>query len=511
MKKLLGGLLAVSLGLSLFACGKKDNSKNNSTTNNNTTTKTTISTKEFTESDVQKDFARIDIVTTDGSNAFAIEPTRENKWDYVDCTVSLTNGSDIEIDSAVAGVKARGNWTVNYDKKPLRIKFDKKQAMLGLNGGEKFKSWLLLAEYKDWSFLRNATAFNIANLLSDEYYVTDYTFVDVYLNNSYWGVYLLCEQQEVKSNRVDITEPAKNYEGTDIGYFLEFDGYYDTEADLEQFAIDYKTLTTYDGKSFAGSSFQKGFTIKSDIYSQAQNDFIKNYMQNVFDICYEAVYNNKYYEFDSTYQNKILSTTITNAKDAVSKVIDIDSLVNAYILAEIGCDTDYAWSSFYMDVDFGATGSKKLTFEAPWDFDSGFGNTVSCLDAQGIFAGNNNKDVNSKDSANPWFLLFINESWFRELVKTKWNSLMNANAFDSVFSYIETTSMEYKDKFVSNYDKWRNCGVKGEQSEYWIEFDFSDAGNCKNQTEAAEYLYGWLKARITNLNTIFNSSDFYNK
>ena len=510
MKKVLGGILAASLCFGLLACGKKT-SKNSSSSKTTTSQKTKITTKKFTEAAVQKEFARIDIVTTDGSNAFATQPTRENKWDYVDCTVSVKNGDDVELENIVAGVKARGNWTVNYDKKPLRIKFDKKQSMLGLNGGEKFKSWLLLAEYKDWSFLRNATAFNIAKLLSDEYYVSDYTFVDVYLNNQYWGVYLLCEQQEVKANRVDITEPDKNYEGTDIGYFLEFDGYYDTEAPLEQFTIDYRTLTTYSGRSFAASKIQKGFTIKSDIYSQEQNDFIKNYMQNVFDICYEAIYNNTYYEFDSTYQNKVLSTTITNAKDAVSKVIDIESLVNAYILAEIGCDTDFGWSSFFMDVDFGATGSKKLTFEAPWDFDSGFGNTVSCLDAKGIFAGEINKDVNSKDSANPWFLLFINESWFRELVKTKWNSLMSANAFDSVFSYIETITADYEDKFVENYKKWKNCGVQGESSVYWIEFDYSDAGNCKNQTEAAECLYGWLSTRITNLNTIFNSSDFYSE
>ena len=264
MKKVLDGLLAASLCFSLLACSKKS-SKNSSTNKTTTSEKTKITTKKFTEASVQKEFPRIDIVTTDGSNAFATQPTRENKWDYVDCTVSVKNGDDIELDSKVAGIKARGNWTVNYDKKPLRIKFDKKQSMLGLNGGEAFKSWLLLAEYKDWSFLRNATAFNIAKLLSDEYYVSDYTFVDVYINNKYWGVYLLCEQQEVKSNRVSITEPAKNYEGTDIGYFLEFDGYYDTEADLEQFTIEYQNLLTYSGRLFNGDKFQQGFTIKSDI------------------------------------------------------------------------------------------------------------------------------------------------------------------------------------------------------------------------------------------------------
>ena len=505
MKKIIAGLLLASTATLLFACNKKSSK---TTKTNQTTTTKNYTTKKFTEAEVQKKFARIDIDTTDGKNNFATEPSRLNKWDYSECKVTVKDGSETLLEEIKAGVKVRGNYTADYEKKPLRIKFDKKQSMLGLHEGEAYKNWLLLAAYKDWSFLRDATAFGIAHLLGDEY-CSDYRLVNVYLNGQYWGVYLLCEQQEVKSGRVSITEVEDNYEGTDIGYLLEFDGYYNEEPELEQFTINYQTLTSYSGRSF--NDFQNGFTIKSDVYSTAQNTFIKNYMQNVFNICYSAIYNHEYYEFDSTYTSIVLSSTITNAKDAVSKVIDIDSLVNSYLLAEICCDTDIAWSSFFMDVDFGENGSKKLTFEAPWDFDSGFGNTVACLNAQGIYAGNVNKDVHSKDSANPWYLLFINETWFRDLVKTKWNSLMNSNAFDSIFSYIETTTASYKDEFIRNYKLWGNCGLKGEGSPYWIEFDISDAGNCKNQTEAAECLYSWLDRRIKNLNTIFNSTDFLNE
>lgn len=45
-----------------------------------------------------------------------------------------------------AQLKARGNWTLNYPKKTLRIKFEKKQNLLGLNGGREYKNWVLLAE-----------------------------------------------------------------------------------------------------------------------------------------------------------------------------------------------------------------------------------------------------------------------------------------------------------------------------------------------------------------------------
>ena len=133
------------------------------------------------------------------------------------------------------------------------------------------------------------------------------------------------------------------------------------------------------------SLMQNGYTIKSDIYSKTQTDFIKNYIQNVYDSCYNAIYKEEYYEFDSEYKTIVKSNTLTNAYDTISKVIDVDSLVNAYILADIACDVDMTWSSFFMDVDFGEAGDKKLRFEAPWDYDSSFGNTLGCLDGEGIY------------------------------------------------------------------------------------------------------------------------------
>ena len=439
---------------------------------------------------------------------FVTDPTRETKdnYDYQACKVSVNNGTELELDSIDAGVKVRGNWTTNYDKKPLRIKFNKKQSMLGLNEGQKFKNWLLLAEYKDWSMIRNASSFYLAHLMSDDY-ASDFRLVNVYINNQYWGVYLLCEQQEVKDGRIGISEAEEleggaYYEGTDIGYFLEFDGYYDEEKPLEQFTINYGTLFSADGIPF--NNFQKGFTIKSDIYSQAQNDFIKNYMQKTFKICYEAIYNNKYYEFNSSYTEIVESNTLTNSYEAISKVIDVDSIVNSYILAEITCDVDVAWSSFYMDVDFGANGDKLLRFEAPWDFDSCYGNTRGCLDGKGLYAANIITNASSEQAANPWYLLFIKCDWFKQLVKQKWNGMIEQNLFSKVTSYIDTVSTKYETDFVNNYDKWHNCGWKGNGSPYGNEFDFSESGNCTTQKEAATFMKNWLGTRVTNLTEIFN-------
>ena len=59
----------------------------------------------------------------------------------------------------------------------------------------------------------------------------------------------------------------------------------------------------------------------------------------------------------------------------------------------------------------------------------------------------------------------------------------------------------FESDFVANYDKWDNCGNK---SLYWIEFEKSDAGNCKTQKEAAECMVDWLENRLSNLKKLYN-------
>lgn len=318
----------------------------------------------------------IDIRTADGSRDFVTQPVTRlvakkiASWTpnytmppepyYTDCTVSVTDADNTPlIASAAAKVKVRGNWTTSYDKKPLRIKFETKQSMTGLNGGE-YKNWLLLAEYKDFSMLRNKTALQLAEeiLGNDGFYAADSRLVEVNINGEYWGVYLLTELQQINGGRVEITEPEKDYTGTDIGYFLEYDGYYYAEDQLHSFKVNYHNdaeLVPYDGNGGSGRKAKPsangkndvGITIKSDIYSQEQHDLIERYVNNVYDIMYEAAYNDKAFVMSDDFSS-ISETTALTPKEAVEKVVDLRSLVDSYIIAELTCDADIYWSSFFL-------------------------------------------------------------------------------------------------------------------------------------------------------------------
>lgn len=450
---------------------------------------------------VSQSLPKINIVTdtaimTQANMGFNMyDTTSKDNRPYYDCKVSVSNCAQEYALADVDGqIKIRGNYTANYPKKPFRIKFAKKQKMLGLNNDAECKSWVLLADYKDMTMERNSVAFWLAKQIfgSDDYYSTDFRQVELSLNGTYWGTYLLAEQQQVDANRVDIAEPKKNDMSTNIGYMLEYDGYYRFESEAQRFYCNYNNnapLKTRSGNTVYYRN-EIGFSLKNDVYYEsedncAQKKFIENYINNLYTLCYEAVYKQKYYAFNDSATALVPYTPVTSepVRETVSRVVDIRSLVDAYILNEIACDADIDWSSFYMDVDFGEGGDKLLRFEAPWDFDSALGLKSSCQSGKGLFAA---------ESKNPWLVVFINEDWFQDEIKNKWKEMAAASVQSRCIEYANTLMKTYAGDYRKNFDKW-TFHIDGEVN--------SEARKVKNHAEAVSYLCNWLNVRFDYLNT----------
>ena len=439
---------------------------------------------------------------------------------YEDCLVTVKDKNDnITIENADAKVKVRGNWTTTYDKKPLRIKFVEKRNMLGLNDGAEMKNWVLLAEYKDGSMLRDKAALEIARGLLEEdgLYASDAEFAEVEINGEYWGMYLLAELQQINPNRVNITEPATvDYAGTDIGYFLEFDGYFDDEPELQMFHVDYADnapLVPFDGEGGNGREMtclpegrgdyrnDIGVTIKNDIISQEQHDFISSFVNNTYKIMYEAAYNDAAYVFSEDY-SEIVPTSDITPFEAVDKVVNLESLADMYIISEITCDADIYWSSFFMTADFGETGDKKLTFTAPWDFDSAMGNKDRCADSTGLYAANIVPDVNGEyETINPWLAVLMYEEWFTDIIRENWTEAYNSGIFTNACDMIKADTAEYTAAFNRNYTRWNNI-LKNDAFKMELS---KKAKKCRSHSDCSEYLCDWLTKRIDYLNGYWNN------
>jgi len=434
---------------------------------------------------------------------------------YVECTVSYT-GTDgkTTVSKQPAQVKVRGNWTTSYEKKPLRIKFTEKQSLGDLNEGQPFKNWLLLAEYKDLSMLRNKTAFELAHkILREDLYCSDCELVEVEINGKYWGVYLLAEQQEVAKGRVNVPEPKEGENGPNVGYFVEYDAYYTLEDRLHSFTINYNNfapLIPFNGYPNANpftplctdpqhKQDLVGFTIKSNIRSETQRITIRNFISNVYDIMYSASYDDKALEMTADFRNTVPSSK--TPREAVEAVVDVQSLADMYILSEITCDPDIYYSSFFMSADLSPDGDKKLRFEAPWDFDSAMGNRYVVEYGRGYHAANVVDDVDHVYKAiNPWLNVLMRQKWFTDIIARKWTDLYDRGVFTETIESVRSDSQKYKSAFTKNYKRWSNMRDKSP-----IDYELNrQAYACKNEEESAEQLATWLERRIKFMNEVWH-------
>lgn len=416
--------------------------------------------------------------------------------EYVNTSVSVEAGNDeYNINNAACQVKIRGNGTSEYDKKPYRLKFSTKQKMLGLNNNLKAKSWVLLAEHNG---LMQKTMLGLMlskSILGEEYYSSDFTFVNLYINDHYHGVYLLAEQQQVNEGRININEPKKNYDGTDIGYLVEMDEYCWGEENYF-FMGGYRDydMSTSSGEAILNDNLQTRYTVKSDIYSQEQNAFIKKAIENIFAILYDSLHedhfdliSNPYKTLDSNF-DIICDNSITSAKQAIENVVDFESLIRMFLLQEIVQDYDIGWSSFYMYIDCSETGNKKLTFVAPWDFDLGLGWTYSAYEDQLYLFS---KADPWYELYNPWFMVFATSDWFFDELKTKWNS-SNYN-FQSIITYANSLAVENLPVIFRDYLLWPR-DIFGQ---YKLE------GFRNHYLKEANDIYEYINTKVNNLNSIF--------
>ena len=398
---------------------------------------------------------------------------------YTSCVVDVFNCDEkLEINEASAGIKVRGNSSAYYgdvsqilaNKVPYRIKFDEKTNMLGLNNGAECKSWVLLKS--DWDLIRNDIAFRFGRtIMGDSNFCSDGQLVHLYVNEEFQGVYELCEQCQINPNRVDISEPEEGYTDTDIGYYLELDNYATSDEDNHYISMDYENATVTDINGETRQFVPAEYSIKNDLYSQNQIDFIDKYLNNLFKIVYEACENGKYYKFDENYD--LVDSDVTTAEEAVSNVMDIDSVRDMYILYEIVHDYDCGEGSFYMCVDLSKDSKcPKLKFTSPWDFNWAYNDSTEKYYA-GAFTDKNFVAKNG-DRSNPWFIVLCKQDWFMDTVKEKWTEMS-------------------REKLL------RGC-IKTER-EYLKEYDADLRKGEEWGPDSAEDLFNWIENRIYWLNS----------
>lgn len=464
-------VLMITAGL-LNAC-KLTTLDQNATTNS----QTTLSNAPVTTTYDQSNTTTTTITTTDNlllnmpridinTNSVAITSFEE----YTDCSITISADEvAYNLNQVQAGIRLRGHSTSNFDKKPYRIRFEEKTQPLGLGSGPS-RSWVLLAEYMDISMVRNYISYKLANQLLRNSFSTDVAYVEVYLNGVNKGVYLLVEQTQVGTNRVNIDESGvENPLITDTGFLLELE----TDASrrnaegvdmVDWFSVPGYTNTTiefgwWNMPDYALSNEVGFYIVKSEAKSFAQIQFIQNYMVSVYD----AIYLNKTFE-------------------AVDNVVDIESAVDMYLLQLFSNDMDFNYSSNYIYKDAGG----KIIFGPPWDNDLSYGNHYL---------------NNTTDALHIYHLLYqlSTYDWFQTMVIQRWNEINQPanNLIMQTNDLITSTSTLYQAKFAANHTLWES--TRRDDGWHAIYLRYS------SQALAASQVSNWINARLLFMNDLFAS------
>ena len=251
-----------------------------------------------------------------------------DKEHEIDCYISIISNNGTQLVADTATIRERGNASRTFPKKPYRIKFAHKQQVLG--SPAKAKKWTLISNYGDKTLMRNQLAFELSRRFGMPY--TPFCqYVDVVLNGDYKGTYQLCDQIEVRKNRVDITEmtPQDNSgEALTGGYLFEVDAYAEDEPNKN--GVFYSTYGT-------------PFSIKSpdeDSITTQQKNYIRSQYNQM--------------ETDNGWKQKL----------------DLKTFLRHFLVGEVSGNTDTYWSVYMYKHR-----SNDTIYVGPcWDFDLAFDN-----------------------------------------------------------------------------------------------------------------------------------------
>ena len=154
-------------------------------------------------SDTSQDSSSSQDKENDGAKRVYISCTQEiNKDVYVNARVRIVDpsGKYETIDDSEAEIKVRGNSTSSAPKKPYNIRLTESTSVFGMGGSKK---WCLLSNPYDKTLMRNKLSYDMADAMGMSY-VSESEYVDLYVNGSYRGNYLLVESVGVGKDRVDI-------------------------------------------------------------------------------------------------------------------------------------------------------------------------------------------------------------------------------------------------------------------------------------------------------------------
>ncbi len=325
------------------------------------------------------------------------------------------------------GIELRGSSSQTFAKKSYGFETrdadgeDMDFSVLGLPPEE---DWIFYGPYSDKSLIRNVLIFTLAKSLGS--YSSRCRFVELFLNGTYQGVYVLMEKIKREDIRVDIaTLNPDETDGEDLtgGYIIKID------------------KTTGSGGQGWHSRFQEGNgTYTYWQYEVPDQDEIvpeqETYIQDYVDQFEEAVYY-KHFEGEGSYLD----------------YMEPLSFVDYILVSELTKNVDaYRLSTFFFKDKNG-----KLNAGPIWDYNLGFGNCdyESAWRESGFV-------IDEMQTFHPAFWSgLLADTTFTNYMRCRWESLRRDHwSREQVMGVVDSLVTTLGPAIDRNFERWPVLGEK---------------------------------------------------
>jgi hypothetical protein len=336
------------------------------------------------------------------------------------------------------GIEIRGAWSSTLPQKPYGIETrDASGANLNVSllGMPAENDWILLANYNDKTFMRNALAYDLSRKMG--HYAPRTRVVEVIVNNEYQGIYILMEKIKRDKGRVDIAKLTNlDISGDDVsgGYIFKIDYYNSSNSWQSSFRpIDYPGKTV---------NYVYADPDPTELLWQ-QKEYLKT-----------AV---------NSFESVLYSSNFKDQAKGYPAWVNVNSFIDYFIVNELSRNVDGFKKSVYFFKDKDSKGGK-INAGPVWDFDWAWKNIWDCSTFQATDGSGWSYKINDCLSyapySNGWMVRFLQDENFANALNTRYFELRKSFLSTQYLnSYIDSVQNLVNEAQARHYSRWRILGV----------------------------------------------------
>jgi hypothetical protein len=261
--------------------------------------------------------------------------------------------------------KTRGNDSFKERKKPFTIKFPKKQKLFKLNRN---KTFVLLANACDESHIRNAIGLDMARAFGLP--ASNYTYLTLYINGSYKGLYQMTNKVDVGKNALDITDLDKLNEWANPNPLETYEWY---GHGRKKQVIQRKGVLLDNNPDDITGGYLLDNVGPPGQYSKTLSGFVSEAEDNVRVLSPKYASPQELDYISKRYNDMEAAVHAPDGNHPVtgqhySEYLDVESFARYYLLNELLENADGGWASFMMYKETDSIDPKFYAGPA-WDYD----------------------------------------------------------------------------------------------------------------------------------------------